>query len=91
MHPRIARKYDISREEADGFADRLAEEGIFFEDPVQPPRVVPDDPNDDYLVALALAAEADALVTRDRHFSRVKIRGLPIVAPRHMLRRLEGR
>lgn len=88
LHPRIARKYHITQEEVDGFARRLSEEGMLFEDPADPPRVVPDDPNDDYLVALALEAEADALVTRDRHFDKVRVEGLRIVAARQMLRRL---
>lgn len=90
MHPRIAKKYDITPEEADVFASRLSDEGLLFGDPVDPPRVVPDDPKDDYLVALALAAESDAFVTRDRHFDRVRVSGLPIVAARSMVRRIHG-
>lgn len=86
LHPRIAKKYDITREEADGFANRLSEEGILVEDPVDPARVVSGDPKDDYLVALARASNADALVTRDRHFEKVDVRGLPIMGPREMVR-----
>ncbi len=88
LHPRIAKKYDISREEAEEFARRLSEEGVLLDDPVEPPRLVPDDPMDDYLVALAVAAKAEALVTRDRHFDKVKVRGLPILGAGQMLRRL---
>lgn len=88
LHPRIGERYGITREEADGFASRLSEEGILLEDPLDPPRVVPDDPNDDYLVALARAGNADALVTRDRHFERVQAEGLPIVGPATMVRRI---
>jgi putative PIN family toxin of toxin-antitoxin system len=36
-------------------------------EPAATPRVVPDDPEDDKLVAVALAAGAGALVTNDRH------------------------
>ncbi|MBA2524412.1 MAG: putative toxin-antitoxin system toxin component, PIN family [Pyrinomonadaceae bacterium] len=90
LHPRISNKYDITKEEAEGFAQRLFEEGVSFDDPLDPPRVVPHDPNDDYLVALALTAEAEFLVTRDRHFEQVRIRGLPIVSPRQMIRRLRS-
>lgn len=39
--------------------------GWRMSDPVAPPRVVRD-PDDDYLVALATAAEASAIVTGDR-------------------------
>jgi predicted nucleic acid-binding protein len=91
LHPRIAKRYDISLEEVDGFANRLSEEGILLEDPSDPPRVVPDDPNDDYLVALALMAQAAALVSRDRDFEKVRIRGLPILTPLQMLRRIKRR
>ncbi|MGH2740751.1 MAG: putative toxin-antitoxin system toxin component, PIN family [Actinomycetota bacterium] len=88
LHPRIAKKYDIRRGEAEEFARRLSEEGIRLDDPAEPPRVAPDDPMDDYLVALAVAAKADALVTRDRHFDKVKVRGLPILRANQMLRRI---
>jgi predicted nucleic acid-binding protein len=88
LHPRIAKKYDVSSEEAEAFATRLSEEGIPFPDPIDPPRVVPDDPNDDYLVAVALGANAEALVTRDRHFEKVHVRGLSILSARQMINRL---
>jgi predicted nucleic acid-binding protein len=88
VHPRIARRYDIGTEEAEAFVGRLSDEGMVLADPVDPPRVVPDDPNDDYLVALGIASDADALVTRDRHFAKVRVAGLPIIAPRELIRRL---
>lgn len=52
-------------------------------DPRNPPRVVPDDPNDDYLVALA--RDTGILVTRDRHFEQVAVEGLRILGPRDAL------
>jgi putative PIN family toxin of toxin-antitoxin system len=35
--------------------------------PQETPRIVPDDPDDDKLIAAARAAGADAVVTNDRH------------------------
>jgi predicted nucleic acid-binding protein len=62
-----------------------------FEDPVDPPRVVADDANDDYLVALAIESVADLIVTRDRHFDEVRMEGLRILAPGRLLRELGER
>jgi predicted nucleic acid-binding protein len=64
---------------------RLAHEALMFDDPEDPPRVVPDDPRDDYLVALAEAAGAEALVIGNRHFEKVNIKGIPILSPREFL------
>ena len=91
LHPRIAGKYNISETEVDQLARRLLDESLYFEDPIDPPRVVADDPNDDYLVAVAIEASADHFVTRDRHFDKVQVEGLTIVPPRHALKIIEGR
>jgi putative PIN family toxin of toxin-antitoxin system len=45
---------------------RLGADGIVIDDPPAP-RVVTRDPKDDYLVALARAGRAQAIVTGDRH------------------------
>jgi predicted nucleic acid-binding protein len=90
LHPRIAGKYDISSTEVDQLTQRLRE-SLHFDDPVDPPSVVTDDPNDDYLVALALAASADHFVTRDHHFDNVHVERLTIMPPRHALKLVEGR
>ncbi|MCA1841406.1 MAG: putative toxin-antitoxin system toxin component, PIN family [Actinomycetota bacterium] len=89
LHPRIADKYGITADETRALAHRLSEEGLRSDDPRDPPGAVPDDPTDDYLIALTLSAEADFLVTRDRHFDKVRIEGLRIVSPGAMLRILE--
>jgi putative PIN family toxin of toxin-antitoxin system len=45
---------------------QLLEQALVVE-PADTPRVVPEDPADDKLVALALAAHADAIITSDCH------------------------
>lgn len=85
ISPRLADRYDISVADADAFARKLNEEGLMMDDPEDPPRAVPDDPNDDYLVALALASNSGFLVTRDRHFERVALDELRIITPRDAL------
>jgi uncharacterized protein len=49
---------------------QLLEQAAVVE-PGEVPRVVPDDPEDDKLLALAVAAGADAVVTNDRHLLRL--------------------
>ena len=85
MSPRLAERYDISMSDADAFARQLSEEGLLVDDPDSPPRVVPDDPNDDYLIALAFSTGSGFLVTRDRHFEKVDVSGLRIIGPRAAL------
>jgi hypothetical protein len=89
LHPRVAGRYGLKADEVEAFVGRLREEAVSFDDPVDPPRVVPDDPprvvpddpNDDYLIALALSSGAEFLVTRDRHFDNVRVQGVKIRTP----------
>ncbi len=87
LSPRLARRYDISTIDAEAFARKLMEEGLLTDDPEDPPRVVPEDPNDDYLVALGMST--GDLVTRDRHFEKVTAAGLRILHPREALALLD--
>lgn len=84
---RIADRYGVVPADAEAFARKVEEEGLLVDDPIDPPRAVPDDANDDYLVALSLS-EAGVLVTRDRHFEKVDVEGLQILNPGEALRLL---
>ena len=88
LDPRISRRYSITPEEVDELPGRLREDALFRADPQEPPRVVPNEPNDDYLVALALRNDADALITRDRHFDAVAVPVLRILTPSAFLKEL---
>ena len=51
-------------------------------EPASVPRVVPDDPDDDKLVALALAGNIDALITSDKHLKTLDMQqGIAILSP----------
>jgi uncharacterized protein len=60
--------------------------------PLQVPRVIEADPNDDHVLAAAAAAEADVLVSGDRHLLELGLhQGIPILAPAEVLFRLDSR
>ena len=81
-HPRIAGKYQLDLVDVEAWVARLGDEGVPFDDPKDPPRRVPDDPGDDYLIELAMISQASALVTRDRHLTRAQIPArLDVVGP----------
>ena len=52
------------------------------------PVAVTRDPNDDYLVALAVAAQADALISGDRDLTDLQSPPVPVLTPRMFLVRL---
>jgi putative PIN family toxin of toxin-antitoxin system len=72
-HPRIAGRYQLDLVDVEAWVARLGNEGLRFDDPKDPPRRVPDDPGDDYLIELAMISQASALITRDRHLARAQI------------------
>lgn len=60
--------------------------------PVSIARVVPADPDDDHVLACALAAQADLIVSGDSHLLGLKeYRGIPIISPAEALTRLHQR
>lgn len=88
LDSRIAKRYDITPDEVDEFCRRIEEESVWLSDPIDPPRLVRRDADDDYLIQLAKDGRADALVTRDRHFEGVVVPGLEILPPRAIVGRL---
>ncbi len=58
-------------------------------DPADVPRVVPDDADDDHVIAAALAARADLIVSGDHHLlSLGSHEGIVIVTPREAWERI---
>lgn len=66
---------------------RLAE---WHGDPVDPPSLCRD-PDDDYLLALAVASQAEALVSGDQDLHALDYPGVDVITPRAMFDRLGAR
>lgn len=58
--------------EADAYVDVLRSESIVVEDPDPTPEQLCEDPDDEYLIALARAARVEALVSGDPHLLRLR-------------------
>jgi uncharacterized protein len=86
LRPRFRTAVDEST--ARTFVTALSAEALFVEDPDDPPAVTPD-PNDDYLMALASTARADAVVSGDAHLTGMVAPEPPVLTPRQLLGRLD--
>lgn len=54
------------------------------------PPIILSDPDDDMILATALAAKADVIVSGDRHLLELQsYQGIPILSPRQFLDRME--
>ncbi len=73
---------------AGAFAD-IQRNAVLVDDP-PPTRHVPSDPDDDYLIALALAARAHAIVTGDTALLTLELDNPRILTPRDFLTALDS-
>lgn len=59
--------------------------------PLFVPRVVPDDPDDDHVIACALAAQVDLIVSGDKHLLNLREhQGMPIVTAAQAVQMIGG-
>jgi putative PIN family toxin of toxin-antitoxin system len=79
----------ISAAVARGFIDGLVDDALIIDDPPAQPGVSPD-PDDDYLIALARAANADYLVSGDHHLLELDAPDPPVLTPREFLDLLDA-
>jgi uncharacterized protein len=68
----------------DALLSALAEEGIALADP-EPQSGATPDPGDDYLIALARAADAACIVSGDSHLTGLSHPDPPVLTPREFL------
>src|SRR4051794_18288153 len=78
----------VRPKEVAAYVTLLWEEAVVAVDPESQPGLTPD-PGDDYLVALARASGAAALVSGDRHLTDLVKPHPPVMTPRQFLDRLE--
>lgn len=81
------RRY-VTAEEARDYVARLELLGQLADDPSERPPVTAD-PKDDYLVALARSAKADALVSGDPDLTELDLPDLQVLTPRQLLDELQ--
>lgn len=74
----------VSVDEVEAFVDLVQQEGIRVDDPEHTGPRISVDPGDEYLIDLARAARADALVSGDPHLLRLRSE-LPVRSPREFL------
>jgi putative PIN family toxin of toxin-antitoxin system len=89
---RVLGRTKFERATSDGrgaaFVALVAERGLRVEDPELTPGAT-EDPDDDYLVALAHAHHAEAIVSGDRHLLAVASDELSVWTPRMLVDHLE--
>jgi putative PIN family toxin of toxin-antitoxin system len=90
LRPRNTRRYRYQSEDVRQFLDGLAKSAQMFRDAPRVPAVTRD-PSDDQVIACALAAKADYLVTGDQDMLVLaEHEGIRIVTPRQFLDLLGG-
>ncbi|MEP7105946.1 MAG: putative toxin-antitoxin system toxin component, PIN family [Chloroflexota bacterium] len=87
LQPRL-RRY-LSEEEANEFVDLLETAADLRADPDVVERVVPADPKDDYLFALAREAGVDVVLSGDKHVTGLESPRPRVVTPAQLVAELE--
>lgn len=84
LHRRKFRRY-ISIADVSAFVKAVRELAQVVDDPPTDGTPITDDPDDDFLVALAEAVGADALVSGDPHLTTLQRTGVTVLTPRRAL------
>lgn len=74
---------------ANDLLETIADKSVIAPTPFFVPNIIKEDLPDNHLLACALAADADFVVSGDKHLLALKeFQGIPIVAPRQFLAQL---
>lgn len=88
-YPRIRRKYPITDEQVEQLVKLLEQDALVVPGAADITGPIPDDPNDEMVLACAVEGRADLIVSGDRHLlDLVEYKGIPIVTAREFLEQL---
>ena len=87
-YPRIMRKYHLSAQDVDTFVHTVEHNAIVLSHlPIL--KVIKDDPDDDKILACAVTAEADYIVSGDSHLLDLQFfKNIPIITVKEFLKLL---
>lgn len=88
LHRAKFRRY-VTEAEAGAYVEMIRGDAVVLDDPEPSKHPVGPDPDDEYLIDLARAARADALVSGDAHLLDLR-HALPAMSPREFLESLTG-
>lgn len=88
--PSIRKKYGLSRDRIERLILLLEKDGIVVPGLSGVARVIPEDPTDEMFLSAALDAQADLIISGDRHLLDLgEYKGIPVVTARQFLKLLE--
>jgi len=88
-YPRIRRRYRITEDDIQALLDLLESDAVLVPGKVNVAGSVPEDPDDEIVLACALEGEADLIVSGDHHLLGLGgFHGIVIVAVRRFIERL---
>ncbi len=90
-YPRIRRKYALTDADVEQLTALLEQDALLVPGRAEVAGAIPEDPDDEAVLACALDAQADLIVSGDRHLLDLGVyRGVPILTVRDFLERLEA-
>ncbi len=89
QYPRIRRKYPVADEDINALVTLLEQDALLTPGAANVADAVPADPADGIVLACALDAQADLIVSGDHHLLEMGVyRGIPILTVHEFLERL---
>lgn len=88
-YPRLRRKYLFTDEDVEQLISLLEQDALVVPGQAEVEGVIPDDPADEKVLACAVDAEADVIVSGDSHVLGLgEYQGIPVITVREFLERL---